>query len=123
MVVEILVLVDHCRTPLAQCQFYARQIYLDAEFIHFDIRELTVAPVDIVMAHSFLHFFPGAARNEVIRMWFKVLKPMIKNSNINEKTISNISAKISMKSEKPRLTLKNQEMVLFQHDRGAPATF
>jgi len=70
-----IVLVDQCRTPVAQCRRFAEQLGLTAELLERDVRTLQTRPVDAVVAHSFLHFFTGDERQAVTGSWRRLLKP------------------------------------------------
>jgi hypothetical protein len=45
------------------------------EFHACDVRELAIEPVDVVIAHSFLLFFPEPDRQQVIDAWARVTQP------------------------------------------------
>lgn len=64
-----LVIVDRCKTPLQQCRDYADVLELPVAFHEGDVRELEIEPVDVVIAHSFLLFFPEPDRQQVIDSW------------------------------------------------------
>ena len=70
-----IVIVDRCKTPLMQCREYAGVLGLPVEFHACDIRELEIEPVDVVIAHSFLLFFPEPERQQVIESWARVTQP------------------------------------------------
>jgi SAM-dependent methyltransferase len=70
-----IVLIDRCRTTVTQNRILASYLGLDADIKQGDIREIDCEPVDAVIAHSFLVFFPQPARQEVINAWGRVLKP------------------------------------------------
>ena len=67
-----IVIVDRCKTPLQQCRDYADRLGLPVEFHECDVRELQIDPVDVVIAHSFLLFFPEPDRQQVIDSWARV---------------------------------------------------
>ncbi|MBI5278159.1 MAG: class I SAM-dependent methyltransferase [Burkholderiales bacterium] len=69
------VVAERCETPLLQNRRLADEQGVDAEFHLGDIRDLQCEPVDIVMAHSFLLFFPEPMRQQVIDTWARVCKP------------------------------------------------
>lgn len=69
------VIADRCKTPLEQCRQYAQRLGLPVELHRTDIRSLQVAPVDIVIAHSFLLFFPEPDRQQVIETWARLTRP------------------------------------------------
>jgi len=70
-----LVIIDQCRTPILQNRTLFDSLRLKAEIRCGDICDLQCEPVDVVVAHSFLHFFPEPARSEVSRAWLRLLKP------------------------------------------------
>jgi len=70
-----IVIVDRCKTPLLQCRDYAGVLGLSVELHNGDIRELEIDPVDVVIAHSFLLFFPEPDRQQVINAWARVTRP------------------------------------------------
>ena len=67
-----IVIVDRCKTPLQQCRDYADMLGLPVEFHECDVRALEIEPVDVVIAHSFLLFFPEPDRQQVIDSWARV---------------------------------------------------
>lgn len=70
-----LVLTDRCETTLAQNRLFARHLGRSFETHRCDAREIACDPVDAVVAHSFLIFFPPAMQAEVLAAWARVLKP------------------------------------------------
>lgn len=70
-----IVIVDRCKTPLRQCREYADVLGLSVEFHECDVRRLEIDPVDIVIAHSFLLFFPEPDRQQVMESWAKNTRP------------------------------------------------
>ena len=70
-----IVLVDRCRTTVTQNRIMASYLGLEADIRQADVRTLDCEPVDAVIAHSFLGFFPEKARKEVIDAWGRVLSP------------------------------------------------
>ena len=70
-----LVFVDRCRTPCLQNSLFAAQLGLVADVQVRDAADVDCAPVDAVVAHSFLHLLPAAKRAEVIAAWARKLKP------------------------------------------------
>ena len=71
---EIVVL-DRCGTPLELCRDYADRHGLAIELVHSDILDYRAAPFDLVCTHSFLSFFDGPARDELARVWWRLLRP------------------------------------------------
>lgn len=67
--------VDRCETSCWQNRLFARELGLDADVRCMDAAQVDGEPVDAVVSHSFLHFFEGAKRQEVLRAWAGVLAP------------------------------------------------
>lgn len=72
--IEVVVL-DRCRTPLELCRDYAGSHGLDIELVHRDILGFDAEPFDLICTHSFLSFFDAAARDELARVWWRLLRP------------------------------------------------
>lgn len=70
-----IVLVDRCLTTVMQNRLLAGSLGLEADIWQTDVRALECDPVDAVIVHSFLGFFPEAARQQVIDAWGRVLNP------------------------------------------------
>lgn len=70
-----IVFLDRCRTTCAQNELMLRELGLGAEVLVADARDVACAPVDAVVAHSFLHLLPAAVRPGVLQGWARVLKP------------------------------------------------
>lgn len=70
-----IVFLDRCRTSCAQNELMLRELGLAAEVLVADARDIACAPVDAVVAHSFLHLLPGPVRPGVLQAWARVLKP------------------------------------------------
>ena len=70
-----IVFVDRCKTTVLQNRLLAETFGLNVDLRHCDIRVLECEPVDLVVAHSFLLFFPGQARQQVIDSWARLLRP------------------------------------------------
>jgi len=68
-----IVMVDRCRTTVTQNRVLASYLGLDADIRQGDIRDIDCEPVDAVIAHSFLVFFPMPDRQQVIDAWGRVL--------------------------------------------------
>ncbi len=66
---------DMCKTPVAQNKLMAERLGLNLQAIATDIVALDIAPVDAVLAHSFLTFIPKERRPAVIAAWARLLKP------------------------------------------------
>jgi len=69
------VLIDRCLTTVTQNRLMASYLGLEADIRQGDIRTINCDPVDAVIAHSFLGFFPEPARQQVINAWGRVLSP------------------------------------------------
>jgi SAM-dependent methyltransferase len=69
-----LVFVDRCETPCVQNLLLARELGLSAEVRPMDAAAIDCAPVDAVVAHSFLHLVPGPDRPGVLQAWARALK-------------------------------------------------
>lgn len=70
-----LVLTDRCETPLQQGLLFARHLRRAIETHRCDIRALDCAPVDTVIAHSFLINFAPEEQFRVVGRWAHLLKP------------------------------------------------
>ncbi|MBI5277261.1 MAG: class I SAM-dependent methyltransferase [Burkholderiales bacterium] len=70
-----LVFVDRCETPCQQNRLYAAHAGIRAEIRAQDAGEIDCAPVDAVVAHSFLHLLDQALRQRVVDAWSRVLAP------------------------------------------------
>jgi SAM-dependent methyltransferase len=68
-------LVDQCKTTVIQNRLFCDYLGLNAECIESNITNLNYEKVDVIVAHSFLLFFPGPARQEIVRCWRNLLKP------------------------------------------------
>jgi hypothetical protein len=74
-IVPDFVLVDRCETTLAQNRLFARAAGIAMEVHHDDIRGCSCEPVQAVVAHSFLNFFPREERQKVVDSWARNLEP------------------------------------------------
>ncbi len=74
-IVPEVVLVDRCLTTLEQNRLFARHAGFDLQTFQMDARELNIAPVDAIVAHSFLGLFAPGARQGVVDMWARNLAP------------------------------------------------
>lgn len=70
-----IVLVDQCRTTVTQNRILADYLGLQADIRQGDIKTLDCPPVDAVIVHSFLGFFPRPERQQVIGAWGRLLRP------------------------------------------------
>lgn len=70
-----IVVADRCATTLEQNRLFARHLGREFELHQGDLQALDCAPVDAVLAHSFLIFFTPAQQREVVNTWRRVLKP------------------------------------------------
>jgi hypothetical protein len=70
-----LVLAERCETPLTQNRQFARLLGREVEFHLGDILALRCAPVDAILAHSFLVHFDAVAQRAVIAKWAELLLP------------------------------------------------
>ncbi|WP_018232960.1 methyltransferase domain-containing protein [Thioalkalivibrio thiocyanodenitrificans] len=70
-----LIFVDQCATPCHVNAAYARETGIELQILQGDIREARTAPVDAIVAHSFLPFFQGRDRQLVLSAWARLLRP------------------------------------------------
>lgn len=70
-----LVLAERCATSVAQNRLFAKQLGMTFEVHHGDILALECAPVDAVVAHSFINFLPETAQPTLVATWARVLRP------------------------------------------------
>jgi SAM-dependent methyltransferase len=70
-----IVLAERCETTVQQNRLFARHLGIGLEVHPGDIRELDCAPVDAIVAHSFLNYFDDTQRDELACAWMRVLKP------------------------------------------------
>lgn len=68
-----LVFTDICETPVAQNRLFAERTGLQVECIRADILDLVVEPVDAVVSHSFINFFPPEIRPKLLARWTSLL--------------------------------------------------
>lgn len=71
----VIVFADRCETPCTQNQLFARELALEIEIRQCDITAIDCAPVDAIVAHSFLPFFEGPLRQQVVEAWARVIRP------------------------------------------------
>jgi hypothetical protein len=69
------VIVDRCRTTLEQQGLFLRLRGVTAEYHQADAVEVAVAPVDAIIAHSFITFIPEARRQALFANWNRNLAP------------------------------------------------
>lgn len=69
-----IVFVDQCRTSCWQNSLFMRQLGVNAQVLAMDAARIECAPVDAIVAHSFLHLLPGPKRREVLAAWARVLR-------------------------------------------------
>lgn len=69
------IFVDQCATPCHVNAAYAREAGMELQVLQGDIREARTAPVDVIVAHSFLPFFQGQDRQLVLSAWARLLRP------------------------------------------------
>ncbi len=70
-----LVLAERCATPIEQNRRFAAQLGRTIEVHQGNILDLECAPVDAVVAHSFLNFLPATLRPALVATWARVLRP------------------------------------------------
>lgn len=69
-----IVLVDRCQTPLFQNTLFARHAGFEIETIQAQVSHVTVAPVDLVLSHSFLGFVSPDQRAATVASWTRNLR-------------------------------------------------
>jgi SAM-dependent methyltransferase len=69
------VIVDRCRTTLEQQGLFLRLRGVTAEYHQADAVEVSVAPVDAIIAHSFITFIPETRRQALFANWNRNLAP------------------------------------------------
>jgi hypothetical protein len=69
-----LTLVDRCRTVIEQNKLFADSINLNVHFFVGDIQDFRAEPFDVIMAHSFMLFFPQDELNVLASAWQGLLK-------------------------------------------------
>jgi SAM-dependent methyltransferase len=70
-----LVVVDRCRTTLEQHGIFLRLRGVTAEYLQADAVDVSVLPVDAILAHSFIGFIPEARREALFLNWNRLLVP------------------------------------------------
>lgn len=70
-----IVFADRCETTCTQNHLFARELGLEVEIRRCDITAIDCAPVDAIVAHSFLPFFEGPLRQQVVQAWARVMRP------------------------------------------------
>lgn len=68
------VIVDLCRTSLAQQDLYLRMQGMSATIIQGDAVTVTADPVDAVISHSFIGFVPPETRAALFANWARLLR-------------------------------------------------
>lgn len=68
------VLIDRCETTLQQNRLFASACGFSLETHRSDIRDCSCAPLQAVVAHSFLNFFNRNARQKVVESWARNLE-------------------------------------------------
>ena len=66
---------DRCKTTIWQNKLLAESLELELITYLGDIREISVPPMDVILAHSFLIFFSKEDRQQVVNAWCKKLMP------------------------------------------------
>ncbi len=69
-----LVVVDRCRTPLAQIERYAASIGAEIETTRATLDQIDIEPVDAILAHSFLSFIPTKELPALFAAWSRSLR-------------------------------------------------
>lgn len=69
-----LVFADRCATACELNAQMAHHAQVHIKIIQGDITALDIPPVDVVVAHSFLPFFDGVARQQVLDTWFRLCR-------------------------------------------------
>lgn len=70
-----LVVVDICRTPLGQIAQYLDGTGQKLTLLHADAVTVETAPVDVIVAHSFLSFVAPERREALVANWARLLLP------------------------------------------------
>jgi SAM-dependent methyltransferase len=70
-----IVFVDRCATTCRQNELFAAEAGIDLQVVCSDVTLLDMEPVDAVVSHSFLHYFPMDGRHAVMRAWARSLRP------------------------------------------------
>ena len=70
-----IVFADRCETTCLQNHLLSRELGLSFDIRQGDIRTIDCAPVDAIVAHSFLPFFEEPFRQQVIEAWARVIRP------------------------------------------------
>jgi ubiquinone/menaquinone biosynthesis C-methylase UbiE len=69
-----IVFADRCASACELNARMAKHAQAKVHVVEGDICELEIAPVDAVLAHSFLHFFGGEKRQSVLDAWYRNCK-------------------------------------------------
>lgn len=68
-----LVFADRCLTACEINARFAQSVGARMQIVEGDVCDLNIEPVDVVIAHSFLPFFEGLKRQQVIDAWYRSL--------------------------------------------------
>lgn len=69
-----LVFADRCATACEINARFAQAVGANMQVIEGDVCDLAIEPVDAVVAHSFLPFFEGQKRQQVLDAWYRSLR-------------------------------------------------
>lgn len=69
-----MIFADRCATACKINAHFAQSVGANMKIVEGDVRELDIEPVDAVVAHSFLQFFEGDNRQQVINTWHRNLR-------------------------------------------------
>ena len=110
-----IVFADRCATA---CELNARMadaVHANIQVVEGDVCDLDVAPVDAVIAHSFLPFFESDKRQDVLGAWFRSCKVG------GEVLISNVlkGAESDWMTHKSTEALKERADKLLRRAKGA----
>lgn len=83
-----IIFADQCATACELNARMAMHVQAKVQVVQGDICELDIAPVDAVIAHSFLHFFGGQKRQAVLDAWYR-------NSHVRGKILISNVLKVS----------------------------
>ncbi len=67
--------VDRCETPCEQNRMLLRELGIAGEVRCMDATQIDGGPFDVIVWHSFLHFFDGAQRALLLGAWGRALAP------------------------------------------------
>lgn len=67
---------DRCRTSLFLHRWYGRAAGLPVRLARLDaLDDLDAGPFDLICNHSFIHYVPVESRPELMRRWWRLLRP------------------------------------------------